>query len=271
MWIVYPQIINTFHQITRATKAIKQSGGVYHKEMDLSTILFPPVCVGCGCLGVQICARCSQKVRTIEKDWCLFCGNTIPSPTSPCPHCAGKHETLPVLGFWYYESVVSRSIWSIKYKQNKRLIQDILLCLGPRSLAHMLSISEQHRDTILVPVPLHPNREKERGYNQSLYIAKLLGALTNIPVMQHAVERVRETLPQAHCTSKTERLRNIQGAFRVKEPLLLKEKTLVLVDDVVTTGSTVREISREINKHFPSRPIVVCLAREEHSEKYHGI
>jgi ComF family protein len=159
----------------------------------------------------------------------------------------------------------------MKYKQNKQLIHEMFLHLRPTSLAKILLITERHKNTILVPVPLHPNRERERGYNQSSYITRLLSALTHIPITEHAIERVRETLPQAQCKSKKERLHNIHGAFLVIEPSALEGKTIMLVDDVVTTGSTIREITREIHKHTSSSTLALCLAREEDSEKYHRI
>jgi ComF family protein len=263
MWIAYPQIINIYYRNTRPTKKIKRDRGLYHVYVVLSEILFPPTCVVCGSLGPRTCLGCSHIMRAIKENWCLTCGNILRN-TKMCIYCEGKKETLPVLGCWYYESAVARAVWSFKYKRDKQILQELSSRIPPSALSELFAIKERNKDTVLVPVPLHKTREKERGFNQSCLFARFLGAITDIPTECGAIERVKKTKPQAKCKSKKERAQNIRGAFAVRESNLLHGKAIVLIDDVVTTGSTAREIVREIKKEAKlSEVIVFCLAREQ--------
>ncbi len=202
-------------------------------------------------------------MRAIRENWCLSCGNILKNICT-CNYCDKQKESLPVLGCWYYESVVARAVWSFKYKRDKQILQELSTRILPSVLSELFAIKERDKDTILVPVPLHKTREKERGYNQSHLFARYLGAITNIPTESGAIERVKKTQPQAKCRSKKERIQNTQGAFAVRDSNPLRGRTIILVDDVVTTGSTAKEVVREIRKESkPLEVIVFCLAREQ--------
>ncbi len=234
----------------------------YHVCVGILTILFPSTCVGCGALGPQICARCSLKMRITPTPRCLSCGNSL-SALEQCPLCTGRRESLYISSCWNYEAVVAKAIWSLKYKRNKELVVELCSRMSPHTLTNLFQIKAGRREAVFIPVPLHENREKERGYNQSSLLAQTLSTATSIPTETKAIVRVKETKPQAKCSSKTQRIQNIQKAFKLAKPALLREKTIILVDDVVTTGSTVREIVREIRKERVGNVFVFCLAREE--------
>ncbi|HTQ99285.1 MAG TPA: hypothetical protein VMH83_04810 [Candidatus Acidoferrum sp.] len=114
--------------------------------------------------------------------------------------------------------------------------------------------------TLLLPVPLHATRLRERGYNQSLLMARDLGRALAIPVATHALQRQRITPPQQGL-SAPQRRRNLRGAFVLTEPL--PQRRIALIDDVVTTMSTVNEIARVLQRGQASPPEihVWCLAR----------
>ncbi len=171
-----------------------------------------------------------------------------------------------MLGCWYYESTIARAVWSLKYKGDKQIVFELSSRIQPKTLSKLLELKIRNKNTILVPVPLHKTRERERGYNQSQLFARFLGALTNISTVNNAVMRMKATKPQAKCKSKKERAHNIQGAFVVTKKEALQRKTIILVDDVVTTGSTVREVAREIKKGLSTTELsIICLAREQDS------
>lgn len=127
-------------------------------------------------------------------------------------------------------------IHELKYNKKFR----IGIFLG-KEIAAMLSdkIIEWEADIIL-PVPLHPLKKAERGYNQSYYIAKGISKLLEIPVKSNLIRRVKYTNTQTELSAK-ERKENIRGAFRITNPIKVKGKRIIIVDDVITTGSTISE------------------------------
>ncbi len=230
--------------------------------MGVLDLIFPEVCVGCGSLGPRVCKRCLKTARPIEKDWCIHCGNEEDT-TAPCVHCFGRADTLRILGFWFYEQPVSRAIWSLKYKNDKNIITELFQLASPKALLRLFCLQEQYTNPVFLPIPLHADKEKERGYNQALLIARALEIFTGIPVECSAMRRSKKTQPQARCKSRTERTQNMRGAFEVTRAEALRGRTVLLVDDVTTTGATAQEAAKELRKHRLSAPHLLCLAREK--------
>ncbi len=130
-------------------------------------------------------------------------------------------------------------IHSLKYS-NKFLTGKFL---GSVLSAHLNKKISEWKINFIIPVPLHHLKKAERGYNQSVYIAKGLGKGLNIPVAEGFIKRKKFTESQTTMNLK-ERQENIEGAFRAKRNLNLKEKNILLVDDVITTGSTIGECGK---------------------------
>ncbi len=113
---------------------------------------------------------------------------------------------------------------------------------------------------LVVPVPLHPARERERGYNQSALLARRLARRLRLPCRMRALERRRATRAQTELTGR-ERRRNVLGAFSVAEPRVVRDRHVVLVDDVLTTGATVAECARVLIRAGARTVGVVTVAR----------
>ena len=113
---------------------------------------------------------------------------------------------------------------------------------------------------LIVPVPLHPKRLKQRGFNQALLLAR---AFPEVPLGREAVVRVRHTVPQVELKPK-ERRDNVKGAFAVPDPALVKGKNVLLLDDVYTTGATVRECAKVLRRAGARRVDVLTVARVKH-------
>ncbi len=113
---------------------------------------------------------------------------------------------------------------------------------------------------ILIPVPLHPRRLRERGFNQSLLLARVISRLKKIPLACHLLERVRYTPPQTQL-SGSEREKNVRGAFCLRSNHFLAEKTVLLIDDVFTSGATVNECTRVLKEAGAREVQVLTLAR----------
>lgn len=114
---------------------------------------------------------------------------------------------------------------------------------------------------ILIPIPLAKKRQKERGFNQSEEIGKELSKFLKIPLVNNALIKVRETLPQVELSGK-EREENIKGAFWCRDENMVKNKTIFLVDDVFTTGSTMEEAARVLKEAGAKKVWGITVARE---------
>lgn len=102
--------------------------------------------------------------------------------------------------------------------------------------------------SLLVPVPLAPKRFNERGFNQALLLAAALGKILAIPVDTNTLLRIKETKPQVECETSQERQKNVLGAFALRESGDLKGKTILLVDDIYTSGATMNECARLLKR-----------------------
>jgi ComF family protein len=164
--------------------------------------------------------------------------------------------TRTVAGFAYAEPA-SSLVAAFKYRaslQHGRVLGDLLAARLRESYAG------QGFPALLVPVPLHPERLRERGFNQALVLARQLGRILQIPVAPEALLRVRRT-PAQQGLSAARRKRNLRGAFQLQADLHAC-RSIALVDDVVTTMSTLHEIARVVRRQNPELELHAwCLAR----------
>jgi ComF family protein len=204
------------------------TGQLQDKIIDL---FFPRRCVGCGKIGDLLCPGCSQKLPRLLPPFCQKCGKHESSGVL-CPACWGQKIDIDgIRSVFRFEGTVRRAVHDLKYRN----LKSIAVCLATL-MADYLRINPIPGDA-LVPVPLHPRRLKERGYNQSSLLAEKLGRLIALPVLEGQLYRVKDSLPQARTATVEERRRNVEKGFSCKgEELPLK--TVILVDDVCTSGAT---------------------------------
>jgi len=224
----------------------------------------PPVCVLCRGSG------------NTQQDLCLDCRDSLPRLVHPCPGCAlplpagmpanspcGSCLAMPPA--WHslhaalaYQPPVTDMIAGFKYHGhavNGRVLTDLLgQHLGARTGHHMLP-------ELLVPVPLHRQRLRQRGFNQSLMIARWLSRQLAIPVWADLVLRHKATSQQTGLSAAARR-RNLRGAFRINPGAHLpQEARVAIIDDVVTTGSTVAAMARTLRRAGAGDIQVWALAR----------
>jgi ComF family protein len=200
--------------------------------------LFPPLCVHCRHEGAWLCPTAQTA---IDRELCLI--NAVSIPYVDRVIVRGSYDTEALAQF----------IQSIKYRYwhgCEGILPDILQPIRP----HLRS----SRDVVIVPVPLHVRRQRERGFNQSMLIAQALGAITGWPVQQ-LLRRTRYTTPQAQLSAK-QRMKNIIGAMNVKTSSTWPHH-VILVDDVITTGSTIAECATVLNNHGVKYITAVALAK----------
>ena len=207
------------------------------------------------------CRDCWETVSRIDGPCCPRCGKPFASAAalshSPGHLCGDCRERLPhfdqAVAAGWYEGVLAEAIHLFKYRGKTLLARP----LGDLLLAE---IKRFPKADVLVPVPLHPSRLREREFNQALLLCDYVGAESGHPVVPDALERVRVTPPQIGL-SHEDRRRNVRKAIVPKRPERFEGKRLVLIDDVFTTGATVNECARALKRGGAESVFVLTVAR----------
>ncbi|KMP10288.1 hypothetical protein UR09_06740 [Candidatus Nitromaritima sp. SCGC AAA799-A02] len=230
-------------------------------------LLFPQACIFCdgdrkgG--GDFLCPSCREDIAWIESPFCYSCGipaeieYDYPTPEFECALCRNKpfcFNRARSLG--YYQSVLKELIHHFKYAKQLGVMKEIT----PLIERFFEQSSENWSGVYVSHVPLHFRKMKERGFDQSFLVAKQVAAVLGEPLAAGLLRRVAETPPQAKM-SRSDRVKNVSGAFEVNRPDQVQEKNILLVDDVFTTGSTVNEASRVLKRAGADKVYVFTLAR----------
>ena len=204
----------------------------------LTELIFPSRCLACSAYGDTLCHTCLAAIPRRTSQECLVCKRPSRNGQA-CPTCA-THSTLDHLLVAGHADhpVLWQAIHTLKYAHAHTLARP-LAEYAVRALAHHPATSSVFQtNPLLIPVPLHPQRERERGFNQSALLAQHIADRIGMHHHTDAFERTRATESQTHTHSRWERLHNMQNAFAVRRPELVRGRDIVLVDDVCTTGAT---------------------------------
>jgi len=206
----------------------------------LIDLIFPPCCAGCGKWGERYCQNCIGLTKRIKPPLCQACGEPVDDVlNSVCQRCQSDTIYFSAVRSWaIFEEPLKTAIHNLKYNRD--------IGLGgflAKPLASMLVQYDWEID-LIAAVPLDAKRKKQRGYNQSVLLARPLAWMTGIEFNQKILSRSRCTLPQVGLSRK-ERNVNLVGAFS-SDSAIVEGKTILVVDDVVTTGSTLNECSRTL-------------------------
>lgn len=194
-------------------------------------LLFPQWCIGCGREGDYICDSCRQSLSVIVPPVCSRCGRPQAQGVL-CPECVDVQTEIDgIRSPFLFDGVIRQAVHELKYRNLRALAPPLAKLLFDYFVENPV-IGE-----VLVPVPLHHKRLRERGYNQSALLARELGKLCGLPVIEDCLVRTSYTLPQAKSTGVTERRTNVAGAFACLDERL-NGKRVIVIDDVSTSGST---------------------------------
>ena len=209
--------------------------------MNFLDLIFPRRCIGCDKLGSYLCLSCIGKIAYIEKPICPVCGKwAIDGATHP--HCHSKYSLDGLFAVAHFRGAVKDAIHLIKYRYVSDLIESIsdLLISNWRKTLPIFDY--------LIPVPLHTNREKSRGFNQSNLLSHSLGRKLDIAVKEKILVRKINSKPQADLKLK-ERLINLKDSFTIRDIIDLSGKKIALIDDVSTTRSTFLECAKTLKRN----------------------
>lgn len=197
--------------------------------------LYPRRCPLCEAVSISgICPDCRKKLIWIREDYCLKCGKPLTDPRREyCSDCKRKrHWFEEGRSMLSYQGKVRLSMYRFKYSSRKEYGETY----GIEMAQHLERWVRERKITRIVPIPLHPSRKRQRGYNQAAILARSIGRYLEIPVDEKLLVRRKKTRPQK-LLSDRERTQNLQQAFAVCKDFSEGEHIL-LVDDIYTTGST---------------------------------
>lgn len=221
--------------------------------------LFPKVCLGCGFLGSYICLNCRQQLKPIEKDQCLYCRS--PSPLGLThPSCSKKLSIDGVVSVFYYNETMRKIIKNIKYHLVKKAFDELFIIVHQQIIKRIGLYKNLFNNCFIQPVPLHPDRLKKRGFNQAQVISEFLSKILGLSVVNF-LERKKATNFLAQMATKKERHLEIRGAFAIKDQPQLFNKKILLVDDLITSGATVKEAGRVLKKAGVKKVYTFTIAK----------
>jgi ComF family protein len=224
------------------------------KESTLD-LLFPRRCVGCGVVGWFLCPTCVGSLPRINPPVCPLCGKPQPI-AEQCPGCWGRQTSLNGnRSPFRFEGTIRRAVHGLKY-HNLRALSEPLAHL----VAVYWSLYPLPAD-VLVPVPLHAARLRERGYNQSSLLAKHLSGMIGVETLESVLIRRENTPPQARTSSAEQRQLNVRGAFAVRGRGI-KGKRVVVIDDVCTSGATLDACALALKRAGATSVWGLTLAKE---------
>ncbi len=221
-------------------------------------LIFPIQCLGCNCEGQWLCQNCRKKLELLRSQTCFFCfresklGNT-------CRQCQKEHfiDGIISLGF-YNDQLLSRLIKYLKYY----FIKDIAIILGNITInfwqINILKFPLPLSKTYIIPVPLHQQRLRWRGFNQSELLAQILASYLNRPLNTDLI-RIKRRQPQVKLC-KEKRLKNIKNCF-VWKSNNQAPPYILLIDDVATSGATLDECARILKQNGAKKVWALVLAR----------
>lgn len=204
-----------------------------------------------------LCEKCAAKIKRIDGNICEKCGMQISDGERFCITCKNTSYVFnKARAAFVFDDISSSLVHQLKFK-GKKFIVSLLACEMEKVFNSM-----DIKPDFIVPIPLAVKKEKKRGFNQSEILAKQLSEKINIPVFENVVAREIET-PSQRGLSQKERKLNLQKAFKCLMPEVVKDKTVLIVDDVFTTGTTVNECSKVLLK-AKAKQIFVLTALKTH-------
>jgi ComF family protein len=218
-------------------------------------LLYPPRCALCGRAGAFLCTACRDALPVAGGSRCPTCW--LPLTGAACRACRDHPLALTALRSVYrYEGETKRLVHAFKFRYLSAVADSLSASVAATALEAGLEA-----DTV-VPVPLAPGREKERGFNQSRLLARGVGGRLGLPMLE-PLRRARSATAQALSTSAAQRRENVENAFAIRRGASVAGQRLLLVDDVATTCATLDACARTLLAAGAIRVAAVTFARED--------
>ena len=233
-------------------------------------ILFPVHCVSCRKEGEWICPECLKKIKLLDQQVCPYCEKIATENGVICRQCKNSFSCKKILipldallvSAKYKDNGLAKIIHLFKYS----FVRDLNVPLG-KIMAECFSKNSLPLPDIIIPIPLHPRRLRWRDFNQSELLANYLGHNLapgmKIPVKNKILKRKRFTSPQMTIKNYAKRKENLKNAFAIENNINIKDRAVLLVDDVCTTGSTILECAKILKQNGAGKIFGAVIARQE--------
>lgn len=231
---------------------------------DIRDMLFPVRCPVCDRpVRYQerkegICTECRKRLPLIKNNRCFKCGRMLEKPGEEfCRDCRERrtvHFYEKGLALCCYNDIMRESLYKMKYQGRREYAETY----GRIMARHFGNVIKRAGVEGIIPVPLHPKRERERGYNQAALLARAFGRESGIPVYENYLVRARYT-PPMKSLSIAERQNNLKKAFKIRQNDV-KLKVIIVIDDIYTTGSTIDAVAKMLLKAGTLHVFFITLA-----------
>ncbi|MBT7818887.1 MAG: ComF family protein [Chloroflexi bacterium] len=226
---------------------------ITHKLFSGLDLLFPPNCAGCKNPGHRWCPDCEENTPKITENICLHCG--LPHTNSgQCMSCRNNPPSYTAARAWgFHTGPLRKAVHQLKYQRD--------IALGEKLAEYLekLLSNQNWKIDLILPIPLAKRRMKKRGYNQAVLLAYPLAHYLDLEYSSKALIRNRETRTQIGL-NRYERRENVKNAFAPNSNMV-KEKNILLVDDVITTGATLDSASKSLLAAGANSVYAATLAR----------
>jgi len=216
---------------------------IFKKTKNLiKDLVFPKKCAGCKKEGVWLCKNCQKEIVPIKTFTCPKC-KTITKNGQVCSSCRKNSNLTGMIIAAYFRGPLRELVHTFKYNGVKDLAEILVNLLISRLYGRL-----PRGRILLISMPLHFRKKAERGFNQTEILARLLSEKLHLEYRNNILKRKKYTRPQIGLESR-DRLKNIAGAFEINKKIekeILKNRTILLLDDVITTGATLEEAAKTL-------------------------
>ncbi len=236
-------------------------------KLAVLDVFFPINCIGCGIEDVWICDMCIKKIKIRDQQFCPICEKIITPDGQVCFACKKISALTGMLvATSYQESIISKAVHLFKY----RFVQELHVQLS-EIVSKAIQSYELPLPDLIIPIPLHAKRLRWRGFNQSTLLANDLARKllpdSQLELRDDILIRNRYTSPQMAIKDHHARNLNIKGAFTVTDKSIIKDKKILLIDDITTTGFTIFECASVLKAAGAKEIYAVVIARQEYKQK----
>lgn len=227
----------------------------------LLDLLYPIQCIFCQKSSYYICCDCNYKLKKYENNRCPIC-NKVSKNAKTCKSCSVKSQISQVLAvFSYKDKEIKELIHLLKYKSIKLISRDISNII----FKELFNKIVDNKNCIICPVPMHQKKELKRGYNQADLLAKNLAKLSNLKCISDLLIKTKNIKPQMSFKNIHSRRNNVLNAikFNLKYDLSnFNNKTIIIIDDVITTQSTINECEKALKNIKNIKIIVITVCKQ---------